>query len=179
MISSKVLETNLIDAVRSWEIPKNADEIRKYLRFTGYYCRFVKDYSKIAKPLNYLFGEQRRRKEAGPTKNNPPKHPPFVWGADQQQAFDTLKKALTTVPILAYPDFTKPFKLHTDASGVGLGAVLYQEIDLKDHVIAYASQGLKASKKNYLEQVHGQRVTPVKQVTHVYIICEISTQYLC
>ena len=72
-----------------------------------------------------------------------------MWGADQQQAFDALKEALTTAPILAYLDFTKPFKLHTDASGAGLEAVLYQEFDGKEHIIAYACRGLKASEKNY------------------------------
>ena len=82
-------------------------------------------------------------------KNNPPKQSPFVWSAEQQQEFDTLIEALTTAPILAYPNFTKPFKLHTDASGAGFGAVLYQEIDEQEHVIAYASRGLKASEKNY------------------------------
>ena len=108
----------------------------------------MKDYSKIAKPLNDLLGEPKK-KRGRVSKNNPPKQSPFVWGADQQQAFDALKEALTTAPILAYPDFTKPFKLHTDASGAGLGAVLYQEFDGKEHVIAYASRGLKASEKNY------------------------------
>ena len=98
----------------------------------------MKDYSKIAKPLNDLLGEPKK-KRGRTNKNNPPKQPPFVWGAEQQQAFDTLKEALTTAPILAYPDFTKPFKLHTDASGAGLGAVSYQEFDGKEHVIAYAS----------------------------------------
>ena len=138
VISSNGVETDpsKIDAVTSWETPKNG--IRKFLEFTGYYRRFVKDYSKIAKPLNDLLGEPKK-KRGRPNKNNPPKQPPFVWGADQQQAFDALKEALTTAPILAYPDFTKPFKLHTDASGAGLGAVLYQEFDEKEHIIAYAS----------------------------------------
>ena len=98
----------------------------------------MKDYSKIAKPLNDLLGEPKK-KRGRISKNNPPKQPPFVWGADQQQAFDALKEALTTAPILAYPNFTKPFKLHMDASGAGLEAVLHQEFDGKEHVIAYAS----------------------------------------
>ena len=70
------------------------------------------------------------------------KKTPFVWGADQQQVFDTLKETLNTASLQAYPDFTKAFKLHTDVSWAGLRAVLYQEIDGKESVIAYASQGL-------------------------------------
>ena len=140
VISSNGVETDpsKIDAVTSWKTLKNADDIRKFLGFTGYYRRFVKDYSKIAKPLNDLLGEPKK-KRGRTNKNNPPKQPPFVWGMEQQQAFDILKEALTTAPILAYPNFSKPFKLHTDASGAGLGAVLYQEFDGKEHVIAYAS----------------------------------------
>ena len=150
VISSNGVETDpsKIDAVTSWETPKNTDDIRKFLGFTGYYGRFVKDYSKIAKPLNDLLGEPKK-KRGRPNKNNPPKPPPFVWGANQQQAFDALKEALTTAPILANPDFTKPFKLHMDASGAGPEAVLCQEFDGKEHVTAYASRGLKASEKNY------------------------------
>ena len=149
VISSNGIETDpsKIDAVTSWEVPKNVDDIRKFLGFTGYYRRFVKDYSKIAKPLNDLLGEPKKRGRSN--KNYPPKQPPFVWGTEQQQAFDTLKEALTTAPILAYPNFTKPYKLHTDASGAGLGAVFYQGFVGKEHVIAYASQGLKSSEKNY------------------------------
>ena len=126
VISSNGVETDpsKIGAVTSWDVPKNAEDNRKFLGFTGYYCRFVKDYSKTAKLLNDLLGEPKR-KRGRVSKNNPPKQPPFVWGAEQQQSFDALKEALITAPILVYPDFTKPFKLHMDASEAGLGAVLY------------------------------------------------------
>ena len=73
----------------------------------------------------------------------------LIWGEDQQQAFDTLKEALTSAPILAYPDYNHPFMLHTDASTDGLGAVLYQNIDGVERVIAYTSKSLKPSEKNY------------------------------
>ena len=87
MISSNGVETDpsKIDAVTSWETPKNADDIRKFLGFTGYYRRFVKNYAQIAKPLNDLLGEPKKKK-GRMNKNNPPKQPPFVWGAEQQEA---------------------------------------------------------------------------------------------
>ena len=67
----------------------------------------------------------------------------FVWTTLCQEAFDTLKDRLVSSPVLAYPCFTKPFVLHTDASGVGLGAVLEQEQDDgKLHPISYASRTL-------------------------------------
>ena len=117
VISSNGVETDplKIDTVTSWERPKNADDIRKFLGFAAYYCRFVKDYRQIAKPLNDFLGEPKR-KRGRVNKNNLPKQLPSTQGANQQQACDTFD----TAPILAYPDFTTPFKLHTDASGAGL-----------------------------------------------------------
>ena len=72
------------------------------------------------------------------------------WDSRCQQAFDDLKKLCTTEPILAYADFTKPFKLHTDACGTGLGAVLYQTWeDGTEAVIAYASRSLSKAESHY------------------------------
>lgn len=68
--------------------------------------------------------------------------PTWHWKEDQEISFRTLKEQLTTYPILGYPDFTKPFELHTDASGTSLGAVLYQTQNNNKRVIAYASRGL-------------------------------------
>ena len=73
----------------------------------------------------------------------------FVWGDEQQRAFDTLVDACCNTPVLAFADNTKPFIVHTDASGHGIGAVLYQVQDGKHRALAYASQGLPVSEKNY------------------------------
>ena len=74
---------------------------------------------------------------------------PWHWGISEKIAFDTLKAKLSSLPVLAYADFSKPFIVHMDASTEGLGAVLYQEHDGIEKVIAYASLGLHASERNY------------------------------
>ena len=71
------------------------------------------------------------------------------WGLEQQEAFETLQRLCTESPILAYADFKAPFVLHTDASGDGLGTVLYQVQDGQKRVIAYASRSLSKSERNY------------------------------
>ena len=74
---------------------------------------------------------------------------PWILGPEQQEAFDTIIEKLTSPPVLAYADYTKSFVLNIDASGGGLGAVLYQEYDGIEGVIAYASRGLRANECNY------------------------------
>ena len=77
------------------------------------------------------------------------KIPEFVWSLECQEGFDNLKKALISAPILAYPDYSKPFILETDASLKGLGAVLSQKGDDNTvGVIAYASRSLKPGEKS-------------------------------
>ena len=70
---------------------------------------------------------------------------PFKWGEAQDTAFRSIIEKLSNSPVPAYADYRRPFKLHTDASTSGLGAVLYQEQNSIDHVIAYASRSLKPS----------------------------------
>lgn len=131
------------EALRNWPVPSNIKELRQYLGFTGYYRRFIEGYAKIAKPLtSYLQGSGRDEEGRFRTK-------PIEWTPAAQQAFDRLNHLLSHPPILAYADYSQPFELHTDASGDGLGAVLYQTQNGEKRVIAYASRGLKPSEKNY------------------------------
>ena len=71
------------------------------------------------------------------------------WGPEQQEAFETLQRFCTEAPVLVCTDFKSPFILHTDASGDGLGAVLYQDQNDQRRVIAYASRSLSPSERNY------------------------------
>src|SRR3954449_3759360 len=100
-----------IEAIESWPQPKTVTQVRSFLGLAGFYRRFVKDFSTIAAPLNEL------------TK----KDVPFVWGAAQDIAFDTLKRLLTAAPLLELPDFSKHFEVECDASGIRTGGVLMQE----------------------------------------------------
>ncbi|WVZ70259.1 hypothetical protein U9M48_018936 [Paspalum notatum var. saurae] len=105
------------------------DEIWSFLGLAGYYRRFIKDFSKIAKPMTAL--TQKNAK--------------FAWSSKCEEAFGTLKTLLTSAPVLAQPDITKPFDVYYDASGSGLGCVLMQE----GRVIAYASCQLRKHEVNY------------------------------
>ncbi|WVZ88972.1 hypothetical protein U9M48_035439 [Paspalum notatum var. saurae] len=109
--------------------PETVTEILSFLGLAGYYRRFIKDFSKNAKPMTSL------------TKKNAK----YLWSSNCEEAFQTLKKLLTSAPVLAQPDVTKPFDVYCDASGNGLGCVLMQE----GRVIAYASRQLRKHEANY------------------------------
>ena len=114
-------------------LPKNATEVRSFLGLAGYYRHYIKNFAAIAGPLHAL-----TRKEAV-----------FHWSADCQDAFDRLKTLLTTIPITAYPDFSLPFRLYTDASTTGLGTILAQVREGKERIICCESRSLNQAEKAY------------------------------
>ena len=144
VVSEDGIETDpeKIKVLKYWPIPKCLKDDGKFLGFAGYYRRFVKGFASVVRPLNDLLSGYSTKK---PTKRKVS----FKWEAPQQQAFDTVIEKLSNPPVLAYADYKLPFKIHTDASCSGLGAVLYQCQDGLDRVIAYASRSLKPSERNY------------------------------
>ena len=137
-------------AIRNWQPPSNIKELRHFLGFAGYYRRFVQNFSSIAQPLNALLEGHCTHKVKQKGKKKKSKKPAaWIWGEAQQEAFSVLKEKLVNPPILAYADYTLPFTVETDASGHGLGAILYQRQDGEERVIAYASRGLRPSERKY------------------------------
>ena len=132
-----------IKAITEWSQPTTVTEVRSFLGFVSYYRRFIPKFSKVAKHLNTLL----QNLEGTPSQK---KMFRVHWGPKQQEAFETLQRLCTESPILAYADFKAPFILHNDASGDGLGVVLYQVQVGQKRVIAYASQSLSRSERNYL-----------------------------
>jgi hypothetical protein len=122
-----------ISAVVDWPTPINVKEVRGFLGLCSYYRRFVQGFGNIAAPLNTLTEKNR----------------PFCWTDECRIAFDTLKEALTTAPVLAMPDETGQFILDTDASDLSIGAVLSQVQGGDERVIAYASRKLSSPERNY------------------------------
>ena len=150
IVSQEGIQTDpeKIVAIKNWPVPHTVKEVRAFLGFTGYYRRFIRNYARIARPLNNLLvGHSTAKKDKA--KRPKTKKVPFEWTDSQQKAFESLKEKLTNPPVLAYADYRYQFKLHTDASSTGLGAVLYQNQDGQDRVVAYASRSLRPSEKNY------------------------------
>ena len=113
-----------IEAVRAFPTPTDLKHLRSFLGLASYYKRLIPNFAKIANPLHAL-----TRKDT-----------PFLWSSDCEQAFENLKQSLTQASVLAFPNFDKHFLLETDASGVGLGAVLAQEQeDGSVRALAYAN----------------------------------------
>ena len=120
-------------AVRDWPTPTNAGELWSFLGLAGYYRRFVQDFATVASPLHRLT-------EAGR---------PYVWDDACAMAFSRLQAVLTEAPVLAYPDAGRPFVLDTDASNVGVGAVLSQGVGEGERPVAYFSRTLSRAERNY------------------------------
>jgi len=121
------------EAGNNWPVPKDLTELRSFLGLASYYRRFISDFSIVAAPL-YLLTRKGQS---------------FRWGDEQQQAFDELKRRLTTAPVLASPRSSGTMYLDNDACETGLGIVLSQEQDGHERVLSYGSRSLSSAEKNY------------------------------
>jgi hypothetical protein len=105
------VDPSKVQVVMDWKPPKSVHQIRSFLGLAGYYRRFIPDFSRIAKPMTELLKKGVK----------------FVWSEECDQPFHTLRKHLTSAPVLTQPDMFKPFEVFCDALGTGLGCVLMQE----------------------------------------------------
>ena len=139
VLGHKILEKGIevdrakIEIIEKMPPPTNVKGIRSFLGHAGFYRRFIKDFSKISKPLCHLLN----------------KDVDFNFDNDCLQAFNRLKKELISAPIMVAPNWSLPFELMCDASDFALGAVLGQRKDRKLHVIYYTSRTLNDAQLNY------------------------------
>ena len=117
-----------IKAILEWASPRNLTELRGFIGLCNYYRRFVKGYSRYTAPLIDL------------TKKGA-----FSWSEEAENPFQKMKEVMSSYPVLALPDFSKPFVLECDASGVGIGAVLMQD----RRPIAFESRKLQPHERLY------------------------------
>ena len=132
-----------VDAVKNWPVLNNVQEVRQFMGLAQHYRRFIPGFASIAAPLTDL------------TRGTGPKKRPITWTNECQVAFDHIKKLLTSAPVLQVPDMIKPYRIETDASDFGCGAVLLQPGDDENspwHPIAYESKKFSAAEKNYPAQ---------------------------
>jgi hypothetical protein len=123
------MEADKIKSVLEWPVPTDVEQIQKFLGLAGYYRKFVKNFSSICTPISELLS----------------KHIQFKWTERQQKAFETLKQAMTSAPILALPDPSIPYTIKTDASSFAIGAELSQG----GKPIAFLSHKLNPAQRNY------------------------------
>ena len=167
VVSGKGISTNpkKIEAVSKWPTPRTMYDVRSFLGFVGYYRRFIKNFSRITKPIREVItGLENQSKRAA-------KKTYIEWTDAADTAFEHLKAMCVSTPILAYPNYQLPFTLHTDSSTDGLGAVLYQKQDSKMRVIAYASRSVSKAEANY--PAHKLEFLALK-----WAVCEKFHEYL-
>ena len=122
-----------VKAVENFPVPQNQTDVKSPLGLCSYYRRYIKNFAMIARPLH----------KASETKSS------FTWTEQTQEAFESLKKHLSSTPILAFPGVKEPFILYTNVSLTALGAVLAQVQDAKERAICYASKAFSKYQTNY------------------------------
>lgn len=122
-----------VEAILKIPVPTNQKTVRQFCGTASWYRRFIPDFSSKMYPLTSLLKKKQK----------------FVWTDEAQRAFEDIRSALVRAPILACPDFGKPFTISCDASGVGLGAVLSQTGESGENAIAYASRTLTKTEQKY------------------------------
>ena len=123
-----------LEAINQWPTPKNRKDIQRFLGLTGYYRKFIKDFARLLRPISDLVKKDQS----------------WVWGDEQQNAFDNIKIYLTSSPILQLPDYNRQFRVTTDASDYCIGGVLSQlNVNGDDLPIAYYSKKLNKHELNW------------------------------
>ena len=151
------VDTDKIKVVETYPVPKTQKDVRSFLGLCNYYKKFISGYSKICAPLNNMLKKDEKSK--------------LNWDNKCQDAFDQLKTALTTSPILTYPDFDKDFILYTDASETAIGYILGQKDDQgKEKVICYGGRSLKPNEKNWpISEKEGLALVEGIKYFHIYL----------
>ena len=143
-----------IEVIEQIRPPKNQKNIKQFLGMAGFYRKFIPRFAEIAIPMTKLLRKNK----------------PFVWDKECQESFDKLKQALTTHPILSFPDFKHQFYLFTDASGVALAGILGQQINDVKTVISYWGKTLnKAQQKYSVTELEALAVVESVKQFHTYL----------
>jgi RNase H-like domain found in reverse transcriptase/Integrase zinc binding domain/Reverse transcriptase (RNA-dependent DNA polymerase)/Integrase core domain/Chromo (CHRromatin Organisation MOdifier) domain/gag-polyprotein putative aspartyl protease len=141
--ASRQANPDKVQCVTDWGIPADAQELQRFLGLVNYFAAYIADFSTVAAPLHYI-----QRKGVA-----------WEWGPEQQHAYDSLKLALVSEPVLVLPDPSLPFVMHTDSSKVALGAVLMQEVAGELHPVMYSSHMMSTAEVNY--PIHDQECLSV------------------
>jgi len=138
------IEKDKVVGVLNWPVPKMVRDIRKFLGLANYYRRFVKDFAKLARPLNNLTRKEEK----------------WRWGNEQQEAFKQLKQVFTSKPLLVALDIDKEFRVEADTSNFATGRVLLIKCeDNKWRPVAYISKLLNEMERNY--EIHDKEMLAV------------------
>lgn len=123
-----------VKAITAIELPQTAKKLQSTLGNFGYYRKFIKNYATKTHPLREKMASKWRKDKDGKA----------IWTDAERNAFFSIRDILSTEPVLAHPNWSLPFEVHTDASQEGLGAVLVQRINGREHAIMYASRAVTA-----------------------------------
>jgi len=152
-----------VAGVTEWPIPSSRKEVQSFLGFTNFYCRFIKGFSHLARPLFDLTWKDTE----------------WRWGVEEQSAFNSLKEQITTAPILALPENSRPFQIEADSSDFTTRAVLSQQSpeDNKWHPVAFLSKSLSPVERNY--EIHDKEMLAIVRALEEWRHFVEGTEHRC